>query len=74
MNLRPGVEARNTALLEEPADREDGRLISQNNHLILVWMQILLWIRDGGDEETSKKPLIIQISPRIASLRQGAVC
>ena len=34
---RPGVEAR-MRLFGKPADQEDGRLMSQNNHLIGVWM------------------------------------
>ena len=38
MNLRQGVEARNMILFRELADQEDHRLISQNNHLIWVWM------------------------------------
>ena len=38
MNPRGGVEARNTTLFGKPADREDGRLVSQNNHLVEVWM------------------------------------
>ena len=38
VNLRQGVEARNMALFGEPADREDGRLISHNTYFILVWM------------------------------------
>ena len=35
---KTGIEARNTTLFRKPADREDGRLKSQNNHLTLVWM------------------------------------
>ena len=30
---RQGVEARNMTVLGKPADQEDGRLLSQNNHL-----------------------------------------
>ena len=30
---RRGAEARNMTLLGKPADQEDGRLLSQNNHL-----------------------------------------
>ena len=30
---RQGVEARNMTVLRKPADQEDGRLLSQNNHL-----------------------------------------
>ena len=32
------VEARNMTLFRKPADQEDGRLMSQNNHLVRVWM------------------------------------
>ena len=35
---RQGVKARNTTLFRKPADREDGRLTSQNNHLVEAWM------------------------------------
>ena len=27
-------------LFRKPADREDGRLISQSNHLVRVWMPV----------------------------------
>ena len=32
------VEERNTTLFGKPADRKDGKLLSQNNHLVGVWM------------------------------------
>ena len=36
-------------LFREPADREDGRLASQNNHLTVgLDARFFLWIRDGG--------------------------
>ena len=35
---RQGVEARNMTLFEKPADQEDGRLMSQSNHLVGLWM------------------------------------
>ena len=35
---RRGVEPRNTTSLGQPADWEDSRLMSQNNHLNWVWM------------------------------------
>jgi len=35
---RRGVEARNTTLFGKLPDQEDGRLMSQNNHLIGIWM------------------------------------
>ena len=37
-NRRQGVEARSITLFRELADGEDGRLMSQNNHLIGIWM------------------------------------
>ena len=33
---RPGVAGRNTTLFGKPADQEDSRLMSQNNHLLLL--------------------------------------
>ncbi len=39
-------------LFGKPADREDGGLKSQNNHLIGVWMPVcFIAQRWGGDEE-----------------------
>ena len=35
---REGVEARNLILFGELVDQEDGRLRSQNNHSVRVWM------------------------------------
>ena len=32
-----GVEARNRTLFRELCDLEDGRLMSQNNHLVKAW-------------------------------------
>ena len=32
------VEARNRTLFRKPADSEDGKLMSANNHLVGVWM------------------------------------
>ena len=52
MNRRLGVEARSTTLFGEPADQEDGRLVSRKNHLIGVWMPVsFIEQRGGGDEE-----------------------
>ena len=39
-------------LLGKLADGEDGRLISQNNHLIRVWIQDSFIDQVGGGEET----------------------
>ena len=35
---RRGVEARNFSLFGELAAQEDGRLMSQYNHFVVVWM------------------------------------
>ena len=52
VNRRRGVETRNMTLFGKPAGREDGRLKSQNNHLIGVWMPVsFIAQRGGGDEE-----------------------
>ena len=52
INPRRGVEARNMTLFGKPADREDGRVKSQNNHLIGVWMPVsFIAQRWGGDGE-----------------------
>ena len=63
VNLRGGVEARNTTLFGKSADQEDGRLASQNNHLVGVWMPVsFMGQRWGGGEETKEtRPLILQI-------------
>ena len=67
MNQKWGVQVSNTTWA-------DGRLMSQYNHLTGSGFQILLWIRDEGRWGNKvKKTLILQISPRMASLRQGYV-
>ena len=39
-------------LFGKPADREGGRLMPQNNHLIRVWMPVsFIAQRGAGDEE-----------------------
>ena len=38
LNQRQDVEIRHTSLFGKPADQEDGRVMSQKNHLIGVWM------------------------------------
>ena len=38
MNWRRNVEARNMTLFRKPADQEESRLMSQNNHITGVWM------------------------------------
>ena len=59
------IESRNTTLFRKSADWED---------LTGSGYQFLLWVRDGerwGNKV--KRPLILQISPRMASLGQGDV-
>ena len=52
INRRRDVESRNTSLFGKPADGEDGRLKSQNNYVIGVWMPVsFIAQRGGGDEE-----------------------
>ena len=41
-------------LFGKPADQEDGRLMSQNNHLIGVWMPVSLLEQRGGGGEKLK--------------------
>ena len=47
---RQGVEARNTTLFGEPADREEVRLMSQNNHLVITLWMPLSFIEQRGRE------------------------
>ena len=44
-------------LFEKPGDQKDGKLMSQNNHLITVWMSGSLMDQraGGGGEEAVKK-------------------
>ena len=42
-------------LLGKLADGEDGRLTSQNNHLMTSGCQVLLQNRGGGGEEIKQK-------------------
>ena len=52
INRRRGVEAGNTTLFRKLADQEHGGLVSQNNHLIGVWVPVsFIEQRRGGDEE-----------------------
>ena len=37
---RWAVETKNMTLFRKPADQEDGRLMSQSNHLVGVWMLV----------------------------------
>ena len=70
---RGGVEARNTASSGKPADRENGRLRSQNNHFARVWMPGSFINQRWGEarKQSKKRALILQISPTVASLGQG---
>ena len=46
------LEARNTTLFKKLADQEDGRLMSQNNHLMGAWMlgSFIEQRGEGGEE------------------------
>ena len=53
---RSGVEARKTTLFRKLAERENGRLMSQNKHLFRVWMPVsFIEHRRGGGEEVKLK-------------------
>ena len=54
LTQRRGVEARNLSLFGELADQEDGKLMSQNNHFVGVWMPGS-FIEKCGAGEVSKK-------------------
>ena len=70
---RWGTEAKNIIIFWKLAYQEDGRLMSQNNHLIRSKFKVLLQNRGGGRWGNKvKRPLILQISPRIeASWRRS---
>ena len=61
-------------LFEKSADPEDGRLMSQNNHLIGVWMPFFKNRTQSRKRWRSKvrQPLILQISPEIEA--SGSCC
>ena len=52
MNLRDEVwrQGRDFNLMGKPADREDGRIAPQSNHLIGVWMPGSFIEMRGGEE------------------------
>ena len=53
---RSGVEARKKTLFRKLAERENGRLMSQNKHLFRVWMPVsFIEHRRGGGEEVKLK-------------------
>ena len=65
------VEARNTNF-GEPANWEDNKLMSQNNHPIEIWVPVSFIDQRWGQWRSKiKRPLILQISPRMTNLRQG---
>ena len=61
-------------LFEKSADPEDGKLMSQNNHLIGVWMPFFKNRTQSRKRWRSKVrwPLILQISPEIEA--SGSCC
>ena len=72
---RWGVEARDTTLFRKPADWEVGRLMSQHNHLVGVWMPGSFMDQRWGGRWGNKvyRPLALKISPRMAASGRG-VC
>ena len=55
------------------ADQEDGRLVAQNNHLLGAWILGSFMDQRWGRGEETKRPLVLQIFPRMVSLRQEDV-
>ena len=51
-----------TTLFRKPADREDGRLMSQNNHLTEVWMPVSFTEHRGGSSEKVKQKKSINLA------------
>ena len=46
--------------------------MSQNNHLLGIWLPDSLVEKNGGEaKKESKKVIILQISPGLANLREG---
>ena len=46
--------------------------MSQNNHLLGIWLPDSLVEKNGGGaKKESKKVIILQISPGLANLREG---
>ena len=70
MNLRRGVGP-GRDFIRKPADREDGRLVLQNNHLVRAWMSDSFMDQRCGEvrKQIKKSISVLQISPRMASLR-----
>ena len=62
-------------LFRKSADQEDGRQTSQNTILLGFGCPVVLWIRDVERWGSKvKRPFhILQMSPTVASLRQGEV-
>lgn len=62
-------------LFREPADHENGRRMSQNNHLVRALMQgSFMNQRCGKVRKQSKKTIFfLQVSPSMVSLRQEDV-
>lgn len=62
-----GIKTRNTTLFSKSTDWEDGRLMSQPSYLGLDARFLFMDQRWGSEV----RPLILQISSRMASLLQG---
>ena len=61
--------------LGKPAEWEDGRLMSQKDHLLGAWIPGSFMVQRWEEVRKQSKKTIyfLQMSPRMASLRQGAV-
>lgn len=66
------AEAGNTILSGKHADQEDGRLMSQNSLLLGLDGRFFYRTERGRSSESKvKMSYVLQISPGIASLREG---
>ena len=50
MNLRHKVLRQGRQLFGKPADGEDDRLVSKNNHLVRAWLSFMDQRWEGGEE------------------------
>ena len=51
-------------LFGKSTDQEDGRLMSQNNHVVMEGIHVLLWSRKKSNEELKSKGRIERERPR----------
>ena len=71
--MTPTDEVLQQGIWIKSADWEQGRLKSESNHLAGVWMPGSFMDQRWGRGEETKRPLVLQIFPRMVSLRQEDV-